>query len=73
MSSKSVGVKRYVDRIRRFIKAERSMREQVFPASGGMDQRKRRQAKLLDCDEALAALDMIEQVFIPRVTQEELL
>ena len=73
MSSKSVGVKRYADRIRQFIAAERKMREQVFPASGSMDQRKRRAKQLLDCDEALAALDMIEQVFIPRVKQEKLL
>jgi len=73
MSSKSIGVKRYIDRIRRFINLERSMREQAFPATGGMDQRNRRAKKLLDCDEALAALDIIEQVFIPRVTQEKLL
>ena len=73
MSSKSGGVKDHVDRIRRFIMAERKMREQVFPSSGSMDKRKRREQKLRECDTVLESLDAIEAVFIPRVTQEKLL
>jgi len=71
MSSKDLGVKPHIDRLRRFIKAERQMREQVFQPTS-MDRRKLRAQKLADCDEALLALQFIEEVFIPRVRQEEL-
>lgn len=66
-----LGVEPKITLIRRFVLAERRMRDKVF-RPGGMDATKKRSAKLQECDDALAALAEIEQVFIPRVTQEDM-
>ena len=67
----SLGIRPHIKKIRGFIQRERVWREGVFRA-GTLDKNRKREEKLADCDAALAALDTIEQVFIPRVTQEQL-
>lgn len=69
--SSSIHVKPHISKVRRFIEQERKMRETVF-AGGGFEKRKKREAKLAECDEALAALVQIETTFIPRVEQGDM-
>ena len=67
----SLGIRSHLKKIRSFIRRERGIRERVFRA-GTLDENRKREEKLADCDAALEALDVIERVFIPRVTQEQL-